>query len=305
MLPTGVANMTSFQPNCGQQSHSFASRDHVFQARVGGKEETQGRLLSLLTLFLILFLMVSRTPALSLSHSFSVVLRSSQAICIFSSSNVIIAFCATHNKRLSRCRSCSHTHTTVQDICTKCSYAKGERTQRLLRYATVMEEDKGLVCAQEQMKDGQTDICEVCVCQLYLWEKCVVSRDQPTSLLPSGRFCIRVQSMTSSPYPAPRCVSCFTALGVVCVCVRVCPSVSVCNHPAVKNAAMTDDGFYSHERLHSLQEATRWRHREEDASIMLMALGTAGDTVSSDSSDASASLIFLGPKQRMCDLPGS
>lgn len=121
----------------------------------------------------------------------------------------------------------------------------------------------------------------------------MVSRDQPTSLLPSGRFCIRVQSMTSSPYPAPRCVSCFTALGVVCVCVRVCPSVSVCNHPAVKNAAMTDDGCYSHERLHSLQEATRWRHREEDASIMLMALGTAGDTVSSDSSDASASLIFF------------
>ncbi len=46
-----------------------------------------------LTLFLILFLIVSMTPALSLSHSFSVVLRSSQAICIFSSSNVIMAFC--------------------------------------------------------------------------------------------------------------------------------------------------------------------------------------------------------------------
>ena len=40
------------------------------------------------------------TPALSLSHSFSVVLRSSQAVCIFSSSNVIMAFCnATQQKR--------------------------------------------------------------------------------------------------------------------------------------------------------------------------------------------------------------
>lgn len=45
------------------------------------------------TLFLILFLIVSKTPALSASHSFSVVFKSSQAICIFSSSNVIIAFC--------------------------------------------------------------------------------------------------------------------------------------------------------------------------------------------------------------------
>lgn len=45
-----------------------------------------------LTLFLILLRMVSMTPALSLSHSFSVVRRSSQAICIFSSSNVIMAF---------------------------------------------------------------------------------------------------------------------------------------------------------------------------------------------------------------------
>lgn len=47
----------------------------------------------LLTLFLILFLIVSKTPALSASHSFSVVFKSSQAICIFSSSNVIKAFC--------------------------------------------------------------------------------------------------------------------------------------------------------------------------------------------------------------------
>ena len=40
------------------------------------------------------------TPALSLSHSFSVVLRSSQAVCIFSSSNVIMAFCnATRQKQ--------------------------------------------------------------------------------------------------------------------------------------------------------------------------------------------------------------
>lgn len=55
----------------------FISFDHIFA----------------LTLFLILFLIVSMTPALSLSHSFSVVLRSSQAVCIFSSSNVIMAFC--------------------------------------------------------------------------------------------------------------------------------------------------------------------------------------------------------------------
>lgn len=37
--------------------------------------------------------MVSMTPAFSLSHSRSVALRSSKAICIFSSSNVIMAFC--------------------------------------------------------------------------------------------------------------------------------------------------------------------------------------------------------------------
>lgn len=88
-------------------------------------------------------------------------------------------------------------------------------------------------------------------------------------------------------------MSFFTALGVVCVCTRVCSSVSVCYHPAVKKSAMTDDGCYSRELLHSLQEATRWRHREEDASIMLMAGGAAGDAVSGDSSDASACLIFL------------
>lgn len=42
--------------------------------------------------FLILFLMVSITPASSLSHSFSVIRKSSHANCIFSSSNVIMAF---------------------------------------------------------------------------------------------------------------------------------------------------------------------------------------------------------------------
>ena len=60
----------------------------------GGRLSSKYRAVSLtLTLFLILLRRVSMTPALSLSHSLSVVRRSSQAICIFSSSKVIMAFC--------------------------------------------------------------------------------------------------------------------------------------------------------------------------------------------------------------------
>lgn len=52
----------------------------------------EGAALRASVFFLILFLMVSITPASSLSHSLSVVRRSSHASCIFSSSNVIMAF---------------------------------------------------------------------------------------------------------------------------------------------------------------------------------------------------------------------
>lgn len=72
----------------------------------------------------------------------------------------------------------------------------------------------------------------------------------------------------------------------------MCASISVCDHPAARNAAMADDECYSHELLHSLQEPSR-RHQEQDASIKLMSGGAAGDAVSSDSSDASTSVIFF------------
>lgn len=127
-------------------------------------------------------------------------------------------------------------------------HAKGKQIQRLLCYAIIAVEDKGLLCMQEQMKDSQTDISG-CVCQPYLWEKCVVSCDQPTPCCPQASLGPEYDIITIPRFMQRSAINAASSLdwGVVCLacmCVRergsVCVSVSVCDHPAVKNAAMTN-----------------------------------------------------------------
>lgn len=75
-------------------------KNHLFKTQTWQKGSFQKYLSNtilyftnnILTFFLILFLIVSITPASSLSQSFSVAFKSSHASCIFSSSNVIMAF---------------------------------------------------------------------------------------------------------------------------------------------------------------------------------------------------------------------
>lgn len=171
---------------------------------------------------------------------------------------------------------------------------------------------------QEQMKDGQTDICGR-VHQLYLWEKCVVSRDQPTPNCPqaSSASGSGVWHHHHPQIHAARDSSLHWGLCVCCACLCAWErhvSVCVCVWPPrCENAAMTNDECYSRELVHSLQEAACRRHRVEDASIKLMNGRTVGGTVSGDSSDASTSLIFIFLKkkkkiwfkQQTCNLPGS